>query len=238
MKKTDKIIAILFIVIASLFCVLKTADTVSYTYVKTKAQFYLSQKYDAKMSDFEVVDYRRAGIYWDDYNIFWLTPKWVDFCFEFEYSNRKFMVNRVGGKFYDDYQLDDLEIWCTKFLQKNIDDKIIGVYLDSKSIVYYLNSTGHDNNYIIKENDIEEFLNTYSFSEESDNFNFIYLYENNMDTKRNKQSLHQIENEISSKLQKKIKLYGDTMVSFTKNNNLTKYSAKPEYGEWRNIFDI
>ena len=238
MKKTDKIIAILFIVIASLFCVLKTADTVSYTYVKTKAQFYLSQKYDAKMTDFEVVDYRRAGIYWDDHNIFWLTPNWVDFCFEFEYNNRKFMVNRVGGNFYDDYQLDDLEIWCTKFLQENIDDKIIGVNLDSNNIVYYLNSTGRDNNYVIKYNDVEEFLNNYSFSGESDNINFIYLYEENTDTKQDKQILHQIEKEISSKLQKKIRLNGDTIVSFAKNNNLNKYNSKPEYGEWRNIFDI
>lgn len=155
-KKTKKIIIAILIVIS---CVglYKIIDATSYTFVRMKAEAYLCQKYDAKPSEIELVDYKHAKPYWNHDPII-SELHWTDFSFEFEYNDKKFFVNRDEGKFYDDYQLEDIEKWCTEWLKENIDEKIIGINIDSTNITYYLKNTKYDNCYIIKETDVEDFI--------------------------------------------------------------------------------
>lgn len=232
MKKADKIIVSLFVIIVAGFCILKVANVFSYTYVKTKAQIYLSQKYDAKISDFEIVDYRKAGIYWDDYNIFWLTPEWVDFCFEFEYNDKNIMVNRIDGKFYDDYQLDDIEVWCTEWLQDNVDERITGVHLESTGIAYYIKNSGHKNSYIITEDDAKEFLDNYSYQGEEKCYCLFYYYDETADTDDNHDVRVDIQNEIYNKLIKKIRTSDRPYVILAKNTDIVKHTIKSDNDEW------
>lgn len=232
MKKADKIIVSLFVIIVAGFCILKVANVFSYTYVKAKAQIYLSQKYDAKISDFEIVDYRKSGIYWSDRYIFWITPEWVDFCFEFEYNDKNFMVNRIDGKFYDDYQLDDIEVWCTEWLQENVDERINGVYLRSTDIVYYLKNSGHKNNYVITKGDAKEFLDNYSYQGEEECHCFFYYYDKNADGDDNHDVRIDIQNEIYNKLSKKIRISERPCVFQAKNSDIVKQDIKYEDDEW------
>ena len=47
----------------------KIADKFYAPLVQTKAVSYLCHKYDAKPDEFEIVDYCKAHIFWDDKNI-------------------------------------------------------------------------------------------------------------------------------------------------------------------------
>lgn len=48
-----------------------------------------------------------------------------------------FFVNRDKGRFYDDCQLEDIENWSTERLKENVDERIIGIDLDSGHIRKY-----------------------------------------------------------------------------------------------------
>ena len=140
------------------------ANRVSYPYVKAKAVTYLSHKYDAKRSEFELVDYRHAGTYWDSSrDEFFQFLAWRDFSFEFEYNDRRFFVNRFRGKFCDDYQLEDMEIWCTQWLQENIDTNIIGINLNILFVNRYYDNVGKKYSEQIQEDDVFDMMNNPDF---------------------------------------------------------------------------
>ena len=73
MKKRKINVEIMIIVaLVALLAGYKLLDATSYRFVEAKAVHYLCQKYDAQPENFELVDYKRAQIYWDDYYIFFL----------------------------------------------------------------------------------------------------------------------------------------------------------------------
>lgn len=140
------------------------ANKVSYPYVKARAVTYLSHKYDAKRSEFELVDYRHAGTYWDSSrDEFFQFLAWRDFAFEFEYKGREFFVNRSDGKFYDDYQLEDVEAWCTQWLQENIDKNIIGINLNILFVNRYYDNVGKKYSEQIQKDDVFDMMNNPDF---------------------------------------------------------------------------
>lgn len=235
MNKKGKLIITVLVVIISCFCLYKIADATSYTLVKTKAEIYLCHKYDAKFSEIELTDYRRAGVYWDDYNIFWLTPQWVDFSFEFKYNDRYVMVNRFNGKFYDDYQLDDIENWSTQWLQKNIDERITGIRLDSTHIFWYLHNTNKSHNYIITQDDTEEFLNSFSFNGDDENSNRFYYYDERVKKIRDYDVEPEINKQITSKLNSNLNLYGYTFCTYSL-SSIEKVDVKSPDDVWTNMF--
>ena len=108
MKNTNRKKSIIIAIVVVVLCLVgyKIADKVSYPLVRAKAVLYLADKYDAKISDFEMTDYIHSRFIIEDENPYDLKfkPKWKDFAFEFKYKDRKFIVNRYKGKFYDDYQ--------------------------------------------------------------------------------------------------------------------------------------
>ena len=64
--------------------------------------------------------------------------------------------NKKG--YYDDYQFDDIQNWCTEWLQKNVDQRIIGIYLDTENIINYYDKNNLDYKYIISKDDSKQFL--------------------------------------------------------------------------------
>ena len=191
-----KIISVLICLIVVSFPLSKAADKICYPYVKAKAVAYLCKKYDAKITDFKLIDSRHAGTYWDSSRdeLFQFLA-WKDFAFEFEYNGRKFFVNRNDGKFYDDYQLEDIENWCTEWLQKNIDENIVGIELIIDNYFNYIANCDKSNNYVLTKSDTKEFLDNYSYGKY--NYYQTIFYYNNYD--------HSNELEYTKQLKAKIK---------------------------------
>lgn len=136
----------------------KIADKFYAPLVQTKAVSYLCHKYDAKPDEFEMVDYNQAHITLDEYEIFFSKPRWVDFSFEYVYNGRHFVVCKKNGTFYDDYQFDDIQEWCTEWLKENVDERIVAVKLDTYDILYYLSATKKGYDYVISKDEAKEFL--------------------------------------------------------------------------------
>ena len=145
--------------------------------------------------------YDELGTYWNDgghtvtvlsrasgNDIWWLEV-------EFEYNGRKFFVNRNDGKFYDDYQLEDIENWCTEWLQKNIDENIVGIELIIDNYFNYIANCDKSNNYVLTKSDTKEFLDNYSYGKY--NYYQTIFYYNNYD--------HSNELEYTKQLKAKIK---------------------------------
>lgn len=103
---------------------LTLANLFAYPVVGAQAKIYLSLKYKEPPSKFELVDHNQSHFTREEYKVFLTKTKWVDFSFEYKYNDRLFFVNRDKGRFYDDYQLEDVENWCTEWLQDNVDENI------------------------------------------------------------------------------------------------------------------
>lgn len=229
MNKTVKKIIIGVLVVISCIGLYKVLDTTSYIFVKAKAEHYLCQKYDAKPSEIELVDYKHAKPYWNHDPII-SEIHWSDFSFEFEYNDKKFFVNRDEGKFYDDYQLEDIEKWCTEWLKENIDEKLIGINIDSTNITYYLKNTKNDNCYIIKETDVEDFIKHCK-----KDTNDIFVNYNDEDIKISEQD--DIREEIIFLLKKRLNTSRQFNVYFT-SNKMTKSSYKKTFdNRWISMYD-
>lgn len=227
-KKTKKIIIAILIVIS---CVglYKIIDATSYTFVRMKAEAYLCQKYDAKPSEIELVDYKHAKPYWNHDPII-SELHWTDFSFEFEYNDKKFFVNRDEGKFYDDYQLDDIEQWCTEWLKENIDEKIIGINIESANIAFYQKNKKTDNYYIIKETDVEDFI-----KDCEKHTNDILVYYNDENVKISEHDT--LREEIIFLLKKRLNTNRQFNVYFT-SNKMTKSSYKKTFdNRWISMYD-
>ena len=91
-------------------------------------------------------------------NTYWSPYKW-----ELQYNDKSFFVNRIDGKYYDDYQLDEIESVATEWFKQNIDNNIVGIKLSSANIINYQARIA--GNITINEKNIKDFLNdknTYS----------------------------------------------------------------------------
>ena len=130
-------------------------------YQKQRPVEYLTEKYSANADDFEFVDFKIRHFFIDMDRIKggWQRSKWHykynDVIFTIEYDDEKKV-------YVDDYQLEEVFEWSVEYLQKNIDERIVGVDLDS-SYFYYdplfevANKKTADNKIIHKE-DIFSFL--------------------------------------------------------------------------------
>ena len=142
-------LGIIIVLISLFFVKYKTVDN----YMTARAYHYLSAKYDADESEFTLIDYDKA--HWflndDDFPELERAPyKW-----EFEYNGRKFFVNRLDRKFYDDYQLEEIEQWCVEWLQENVFSDILHIELNSFDLWNYQMKFG---NTVIRRENIEVFL--------------------------------------------------------------------------------
>ena len=171
-NKKRKSIKIIFLAII----LLTLANLFAYPVVAAQAKIYLSLKYKESPTKFELVDHNQSHVRSEEYEVFFMKPKWVDFSFEYKYNDRLFFVNRDKGRFYDDYQLEDIENWCTEWLKENVDERIIGIDLDSGHIRKYQKVF---NNKKLYKNITKDFL-YYYFSGYLDEYYMANFYDESM----------------------------------------------------------
>ncbi len=209
MKKAIKPIVLITL---SMIIVIFGISVVKNTVVKAMATNYLCEKYDADKSEFKLLDYRPSQIEFVEYEIFFQKPIWVDYAFEYEYNGCQFFVNRQNGKFYDDYQLEDIQNWCTKWLQKNIDERIIGAKISTTDIIQYYQENNKNYSYILQESNTEQILKT-CLKETEESYLVIYYYDSIVNGLKN----YKINNIIRDKLISVLGNYNNINVSYALN---------------------
>lgn len=158
MKKILSIIITITIIIVFIFGGYFAIKT-----VMTKGAInYLQDKYNMPYNQITVLDYemKKPG---NDTSFLPLNTYWSPYKWELEYNNKSFFVNRIDGKYYDDYQLDEIESVATEWFKQNIDNNIVGIKLSSANIINYQARIA--GKVTINENNIKDFLNdknTYS----------------------------------------------------------------------------
>lgn len=169
MKKKKKAFTIILIVFILVFGVIFGGYFVTKTVMTKGAINYLQDKYDMPYNQISVLDYemKKPG---NDTSFLPLNTYWSPYKWEFEYNNKSFFVNRIDGKYYDDYQLDEIESVATEWFKQNIDRNIIGIKLSSANIINYQARVAGNNT--INENNIKDFLNDKSTYSSIDNYTY------------------------------------------------------------------
>ena len=224
-KKQTKWIKIIFGVVV----LLTLANLFAYPVVSAQAKIYLSLKYKDAPSKFELVDHNQAHLRSEEYQVFFMKPVWVDFSFEYKYNDRLFFVNRDKGRFYDDYQLEDIEKWSTEWLQENVDKRIVGIELNSNHIFKYQSKF---NNNKINQDETEKFLHNY-FSGNLDDLYFACLNNEHQPANDNDNL------KINKMIYKKLNLIGINSESYIKslsNSNYEIEKSKTGYSTWTTYY--
>lgn len=163
-KKKKLLIVFLILIIGVLACLSVPA-------IRTlQAKYYLSQKYDAKMSEFSVKDYKGKHLMPSEDMIFFEDYYLVGYSFEFEYNGRNFIVSKTDNGLYDDYQLENIQEWCTDWLKNNADLNMRGLSLDTDDILNYCENNNKDYSYVVTEADAKSFLVNYVTNGSNDMF--------------------------------------------------------------------
>ena len=108
--------------------------------VMTKGAFeYLQDKYEMTEEQLDILDYEtgRYHLVSTDWILEPFIVEWHNYKWQFDYNGREFFVNRINGRYYDDYQLDDIQLSATEWLSKNVDEHIIGINFDSSNLINY-----------------------------------------------------------------------------------------------------
>ncbi|MGN0457694.1 MAG: hypothetical protein ACI4IL_01815 [Eubacterium sp.] len=198
--------------------------------VRTQAVLYLCQKYDAKPSDFKLIDQRKKQIdFFSDSGNVWGSVELLNCAFEFEYNGREFFVNTENHRFSDDYQLEDLEEWCVEWLQDNIDAEIVEIQMDTDILKGFYEYNGLKMSKPLSKDDAKNYLdyNLVTLKEEG---NSIYFYSEGLkkayEKKRNDEAVRKKADSIEMKLEKEFGkssyAYG---VNFSIGNKIKKYKS-------------
>lgn len=174
MKKVYKAknrILVVFSVVLLISAIIFGSYAVAKT-VMTKGAFeYLQDKYEMTEEQLDILDYETGRYHlvstdwiFEPFKIEWHNYKW-----QFEYNGREFFVNRINGRYYDDYQLDDIQLWATEWLSKNVDEKIVGIHFDSTHLLNYQLNYGNQS-VITKQDAIEFFNNACIYDDYKDSF--------------------------------------------------------------------
>lgn len=169
MKKKKKAFTIILIVFILVFGFIFGGYFVTKTVMTKGAINYLQDKYDMPYNQISVLDYEMKK-HGNDTSFLPLNTYWSPYKWEFEYNNKSFFVNRIDGKYYDDYQLDEMESVATEWFKQNIDRNIIGIKLSSANIINYQARIG--GNITINENNIKDFLNDKNTYSSIDNYTY------------------------------------------------------------------
>lgn len=173
MKKILSIIITITIIIVFIFGGYFAIKT-----VMTKGAInYLQDKYNMSYNQITVLDYemKKPG---NDTSFLPLNTYWSPYKWELEYNNKSFFVNRIDGKYYDDYQLDEIESVATEWFKQNIDNNIVGIKLSSANIINYQARIA--GKVTINENNIKDFLNdknTYSSIDDYTYYDVVLIVE-------------------------------------------------------------
>lgn len=177
MKKKNKAFTIILIVSILIVGFIFGGYFVTKTVMTKGAINYLQDKYNMSYNQISVLDYemKKPG---NDTSFLPLNTYWSPYRWEFEYNNKSFFVNRIDGKYYDDYQLDEMESVATEWFKQNIDNNIVGIKLSSANIINY--QARISGNITINENNIKDFLNdknTYSSIDNNTYYDVVLMVE-------------------------------------------------------------
>lgn len=87
---------------------------------------YLSDKYDIKKDNIILIHHKSV-----------FNNKEKVTTYKFIYKNKIFNVIDKSNSYVDDFQFDNIEKWCTEYLKINVDNRIIGIKLDTDMIGAY-----------------------------------------------------------------------------------------------------
>lgn len=187
MKKTIRIIlsllGVVIVVVLGIIFGIQAYKARNFDYVHEKSLEYLCEKYDAQPEEFELVYYNQAHYTQVEVGFLDYEKVWVDFSFEYVYKDRHFVVSRNKNGFYDDYQFDDIQKWCTEWLQKNADERIVGINFNTNNIINFYENTGYDFSYVLSKKDAKKFLLNYTNKDEFVHIYFFDLYYTDDDIK-------------------------------------------------------
>lgn len=151
-----------YVCISLIFAIFSAASIILYSNSLTRnAKEYIAYKYGVTQSEITEVEEYKAHIetefvLLEKFNIWVVPAKWV-----FNVDGKNFNVEYFQKHYVDDFQLEDLEIWCTEYLQDNVDSNISGIELYSDMIfkitlmICFLNAQdiilfAHQNHYHIR----------------------------------------------------------------------------------------
>lgn len=180
-------LSIIFGLIILLLCCF-TLKTLINNNKSNDAKQNIANKYNIETDLISEVSYTKKHlepdfVLFENFNIWVVPSRW-----KFNYGKREFNVEYINDHFVDDYQLEDLEIWCTEYFQKHVSSDISGIELYSDMIFhdntydlfskrsrYYTVCSSkllsYSDNRLWKQEDIGEFLN-YQF----DNYSKIGIF--------------------------------------------------------------
>ena len=112
MKKKKKAITIILIVFILVFGFIFGGYFAIKTVMTKGAINYLQDKYNMSYNQITVLDYemKKPG---NDTSFLPLNTYWSPYKWELRYNDKSFFVNRIDGRYYDDYQLDEIESVAT-----------------------------------------------------------------------------------------------------------------------------
>lgn len=229
-KKIIKRLAIVFLILVLVFFAYKIVDLTNYHFVEARAVNYLCDKYEADKDEFELVDYLHSGFHeepdgeWVDF------INWHDFSFEFKYKNKSFFVNRYNGKFYDDYQIYDIEKWCTEWLQENVDEHIDSISIETEDIVRYLNNSDKSNQYVFSKSDAREYISKYVLNPEQPKTIYIYYDEKG-------ENISDVYDNVKSKMDTLFKINTEKYLGTINKTGKFK-SSKYNLGPWEYYYSV
>lgn len=200
MKKKKKTFTIILIVFILVFGFIFGGYFVTKTVMTKGAINYLQDKYDMSYNQISVLDYetKKPG---NDTSFLPLNTYWSPYRWEFEYNNKSFFVNRIDSKYYDDYQLDEIESVATEWFKQNIDNNIVGIKLSSANIINYQSKVA--GNITINENNIKDFLNdknTYSSIDNYTYYDVVLMAESTYFDTLSQTDKNSLLNEVKEKL--------------------------------------
>lgn len=234
MTKKNKIIiifAVLFAVvmlILGIFLIEQHMRKTDVDSAKEQSLEYLCEKYNANPQEFKLIKYNQAHSEEEEYEIFLTKTVWIDFSFEYEYNNRHFIVSKNKKGYYDDYQFDDIQNWCTEWLQENVDNRITGVILDTRDILYYSSTTKKGYKYVITKAETENFLKNYKSVNDVKIFNYYDI---------NGPVNHGIDEELNQKITFKIGNGVDCSADYSE-KIITKEIDKSRFINWSSWYTV
>ncbi|MDD7331507.1 hypothetical protein, partial [Eubacterium sp.] len=156
MKKKNKAVAIILIIFILVFGSVFGGYFAIKTVMTKGAINYLQDKYNMSYNQITVLDYEMKK-FENDTSFLPLNTYWSPYKWELEYNDKSFFVDRIDGKYYDDYQLDEIESVATEWFKQNVDNNIVGIKLSSVNIINYQARIA--GNITINEKNIKDFLN-------------------------------------------------------------------------------
>ena len=139
-------------------------------------------------------------------------------------------VKKYNRVYFDDYQITDIQKWGTDWLKENVDENIVGFDLDSYDILQYQQNKNKGNYYIMMQTDIEEFLDSFTYNDNS-TYTFYFCV-----PKIDPENITPYAFNIVNKLNTKLTL-NEISTQYEDDGKLELKVQDSKYIDWRHIWE-